>query len=69
MSKTKKCEKNLTESATLVRSCETGYTLNDKVCEHRDYIDGEWTTACKEGFTLKGSKCYRDINIAATKKN
>ena len=63
-----KCQKVLSEAATLVYSCDSNYTLNDKVCEAREYQDGKWETACKEGFTLKGTKCIKNINIAATKK-
>lgn len=64
----KVCEKTVSEAATVVWSCEEGYTLNDKTCEQREYKEGTWETICKEGFTLQGDKCYRKINIAATKK-
>lgn len=61
------CTKTEKEQAAINRTCDKGYTLDGIRCVNTSVTSGTYEEVCNMGYTMKDGKCYRNINIVATK--
>lgn len=61
------CTRTEKTPAIVNRKCDKGYTLEGIKCVKTDVVAGTYEEACNVDYVLKDGKCYRDIDIIATK--
>ena len=61
------CTRVETSPAKISYSCDNGYTLDGNRCIKTEVTSGTYEKACNMDYIMKDDKCYRDIDIIATK--